>query len=688
MTRPLLPLALALALGPAAALGQTEDTEKYWDDLSLDELLEAPVHVASGVPQRREQAPAITSVITREDIEQMGARDMTDVLRLVPGFEFGMDAIGGIGASFRGIWAFEGKMLVMVNGVPWNELGFGLTNQFGSLPASIVSKVEVLRGPGSAVFGDFAGVAVINVITHEGASLNGLRASASGGLMSGGELARQVNLSAGTKVGELELAAHVGANFTPLSGRTYRDFYGNSLRMGGANSGRDWSHILLEARGKGLTLNYNHTTLEYLGQDGYSVVIPRVNGINQEHATNTVDALQLGYRLQLGKHLSLEPGVQYVRGNNNYTMALPSSVAAFGFTHTSNVLQRMKAEVALAYEEATFGILRGGAGYVLNTAHNVGRDGQPGLQYSADPEDVGFDATTHQRYAFAQFIRQFGDFGVTAGGRYEHTTFGDAFAPRVGLTWAGERLNAKLLYGQSFRIPTAWQQYSRFLMPYDPEDYARLRPEHARTVEAELGFKAVSNVAARVNAFFVTVDDALMYNGVTNTYQNLGTAQSMGAEGEVVASFGDFGGFVNGSLALPRGRTHERLLASDGRSFLGTPSVKLNAGGHYTWGKLRFSPSATFLGPRAGQTAASARAMVDENGVPTGAQVFASSPSQALLLLNAAVTAREVLPGLDVSLSAHNLLDAQYVLIQPFYGSHAPLPANDRQVTLGLTYSL
>ena len=55
----------------------------------------------------------------------------------------------------------------MIDGLTQNELGYGSYSTMGSLPASMIERVDIIRGPGSAVYGGFAELDVINVITHQ-----------------------------------------------------------------------------------------------------------------------------------------------------------------------------------------------------------------------------------------------------------------------------------------------------------------------------------------------------------------------------------------------------------------------------------------------------------------------------------------------------------------------------------------
>jgi outer membrane cobalamin receptor len=89
-----------------------------------------------------------------------------EVLRNVPGFEFGLDVEGVVGLGIRGNWAHEGKVVLFIDGQEMNESLYS-TLQFGNhYPVEHIDRIEIIRGPGSALHGGFAAYAVINIITR------------------------------------------------------------------------------------------------------------------------------------------------------------------------------------------------------------------------------------------------------------------------------------------------------------------------------------------------------------------------------------------------------------------------------------------------------------------------------------------------------------------------------------------
>ena len=95
------------------------------ETMSLEELLDTDIRIASVKFTSLEESPSIVSLITREEILQSGARDLTDILRLIPGFQLGLDVQNALGIGLRGNWAHEGKILVQIDGNPINDILYG-----------------------------------------------------------------------------------------------------------------------------------------------------------------------------------------------------------------------------------------------------------------------------------------------------------------------------------------------------------------------------------------------------------------------------------------------------------------------------------------------------------------------------------------------------------------------------------
>lgn len=650
---------------PCAALVAGDEPAADYHELSLEELLDTPVEIASRQKQKATAAPSIVTVVSRADIEAWGVSDLAGVLRLAGGFELGIDVESLVGAGFRGVWIHEGKALVMINGQQVNDFAYGNVNYLGSYPAAMIERVEIIRGPGSALYGGFAEVAVINVITARGNELKGGRVRGWGGSL-GGEGAWGGQFTAGGVTAEgVDIALQAGFSDQALSGRDYTDYYGNVLPQNRDTAGRRWWHAALDAGTERWRLKYLHIDQRFGGQDVFDEIAPPVNGQFLEDHKFNHDVLTGSLVFKPSESVTVEPLVEYIRTTPLDAPVNPGEMFA-GVMGTNAAMARMRGEVVVNWTMADGGRLIAGGGAQRDRAHNVADDGTPGFQLSADPADVASDVDSDSWYLMGQYSRGFGPLGVTVGARYEDTDFGSALAPRAGLTWVRGAFNAKLLYGRAYRIPTLFQNFET--------DYLGLNlvPETANTLEVELGWTSPRGLAARVNLFTLTVDDIIAFSGATNTYANSGSVKTRGAELEVRWVRKDVNAFLNGAWYEPRSGSSMAFTDETGKKLLGMPQLKFNAGVVWHPGRFTLTPTVTWLGERRGQTA---------NSLMSGVAETERFPSVFLAGLSAGVA----LPrGFEISAAAHNVFDEDYALLQPYYGGHAPMPAGDRHWTLSL----
>ena len=144
--------------------------QEQFDDfaeLNIEDLLNQEVTIATKTKQRISEAPGILTVITAEEIKNMGARDLRDVLKNISGFDVSTSIIGWELISVRGAkdYRTNTKLLLLIDGFVYNNLLYGHFNPHSELPIENIKKIEIIRGPGSALYGRNAFVGVINIIT-------------------------------------------------------------------------------------------------------------------------------------------------------------------------------------------------------------------------------------------------------------------------------------------------------------------------------------------------------------------------------------------------------------------------------------------------------------------------------------------------------------------------------------------
>ncbi|QEI11411.1 TonB-dependent receptor [Cellvibrio japonicus] len=164
-------VALLFAFSPLASAGSGDDIF----NMSLAELAQVQISIATGNSTPLDRAPATASVITADDIRNMGARTLDEVLETVPGLHVSLSSLSRLDAvySIRGIHTgFNPHVLLLLNGVPIQSSLQGSRPALLRLPITSIDRVEVIRGPGSAIYGADAYSGVINVITKDAAAVD------------------------------------------------------------------------------------------------------------------------------------------------------------------------------------------------------------------------------------------------------------------------------------------------------------------------------------------------------------------------------------------------------------------------------------------------------------------------------------------------------------------------------------
>ncbi|MGB0127165.1 MAG: TonB-dependent receptor [Rhodocyclaceae bacterium] len=142
--------------------------------LSLEQILDASVYSASKFQQKPSEAPSSVTVISMEEIHQFGWRTLAEVLRSVRGFHTHSDRVlDYVGVrGFAGAGDYNTRLLVLLDGYRLNDSLYD-TGAIGSelpIDLDLVERIEIVRGPGSALYGGNALFGVVNIITRNAAA--------------------------------------------------------------------------------------------------------------------------------------------------------------------------------------------------------------------------------------------------------------------------------------------------------------------------------------------------------------------------------------------------------------------------------------------------------------------------------------------------------------------------------------
>ena len=135
---------------------------------ALNEYVLDPMMVtAARYEQRDIDIPAATEIYDQEKIEKLGANNVMEVVRNIPGFTLTASPTGNTYIGFRGI--AKDNVAILVNGIPLNQDG---NYDLESISADIIDRIEVVKGGATVLYGSNASAGVINIITNKKAAKN------------------------------------------------------------------------------------------------------------------------------------------------------------------------------------------------------------------------------------------------------------------------------------------------------------------------------------------------------------------------------------------------------------------------------------------------------------------------------------------------------------------------------------
>ena len=644
---------------PAAAPTATATPSSGLEQMSLEDLLDVDISVATKQKgQTIRQAPGVITLVTHDDIVNSGARDLIDVMQMVPGFSFATDVGGVVGTGFRGNWGHEGKVLWLVDGQMLNELLYSNDYLGHEFPVDQIEKIEVIRGPGSVVYGGLAELAVINIVTRS-ADMNGGEIATRFGQMDSAPGQADVEASWGKVLDSgLALSVALMGGRGQRSDRTFTDFYGSSYSMRG-NSDLNPSTANFGLAYKGLTARILLDDYAVGTRDGYT------NAYGQQYKTRfTTYQGTADYALKLSDSLTITPHVGF-----QHEIPWQVTVADGTAPTYDKIAERITGGLSASWDATKdVNLLVGWESYndhAWLTQYPAGVGYQTSL---ANGNAV--DYRNIAGYAQVLYTGKIAD--VSLGARAErHSAFGNSFVPRAAITKEIGRAHFKALYSRAFRAPAIEN------VSINPQ----IKPETTTDIEVEAGYKVTDKTILTANAFDLTIKNPIVYAAYTSNqegYFNFNHTGSRGAE-LTLQSRADWGSLnATFSYATIAGKNDVDLYRVDGQKnwVLGMPQVKVTGAATFIASPgVTVTPSVVYLGPEYGYL----------TGDGAGNGVLGIHPST--MLVNLWLNSREVLhPGLEAGVGVYNLLDANWDFIQAYNSGHAPIPGASREFAVRFAY--
>ncbi len=153
----------------AANLTGTEDDQDREEMLELLAVLDEETKVATKTKMNNDYVPGMVSVLHGDHLEALGIHTVAEALSLVPGIQMGRITTGEPTAKVRGVaYPFNaGNIKVMLNSIALSRESSGINSSVLLTPVAQVERIEIIRGPGSIIYGDFAVLGLVNIITRK-----------------------------------------------------------------------------------------------------------------------------------------------------------------------------------------------------------------------------------------------------------------------------------------------------------------------------------------------------------------------------------------------------------------------------------------------------------------------------------------------------------------------------------------
>ncbi|MDN4164039.1 TonB-dependent receptor plug domain-containing protein [Cytophagales bacterium LB-30] len=654
------PLTLFLLLaGSFYALAQeTDASDDSFYDMSLEALMEIPVSVASKTELSQRESPGIISVITDSEIRNMGARDLMDLLNMIPGIQLASDVQGNVGIGIRGNWAFEGKVLVLLDGQEINETLYSSVTFGNRFDIHSIQKIEIIRGPGSSIYGGYAELGVINIITKSGEQRKGASVQTSLGHTLDNMSRTNFSLGLGDKKEKFEysLSAFLGSSFR--SEENYVDELGVASPL--TNNTLDTRSVNLGIKAGGLSVraiyeSYLTESVDWFGET--------INPSTPVDFTTLWTDVQ--YKAVVNDKLTITPRISFK--NQKPWETIYDADETIPYKVTAN---RVSGSITANYNPVDFMQIVAGVDSYFDQAEYTGNDTEP--YFTTGENSVGYNNIAG--FLQARIINPVAN--LTLGFRYDqHNEFGGAFSPRIGLTRAFDKLHFKLLYSRAFRAPAIENINFAYL--------GEMSPERTGVLEFEAGYRLGKNMVLTANIFDITMDDPIVYfvdDAGEEGYRNFSKGGSRGFDLEYRIK--QTWGYVtlNYSFYSADGKNQVAFyqVPQNSQAVLGFANQRLNLYSSFKLGnKFSINPSISYMGERYGINA------TDTNGD------YVINALDPLFHLNLYLRATNVgLKGLDLGLGIYNITDQAPAYIQPYDSGHFPLYGMGREIMLRISYQL
>ena len=547
-----------------------QDPQRFSDMVAtLKSGLSTTITTASSQEENLNEVPVPVTLITAEMIRNSGARNLQEVLAaFVPGMTI-VDCNDDINIAMRGIYSNgQEKILIMLNGHRMNSYCTNIAAPDFSMDLEKIKQIEVLRGPASSLYGGVALTAVVNLITKQGADIDGFEASV--GIGNYGVL--RGNFLFGKRYYNVDIM--VWGSLYKANGQMqhikdqkyFQGEYEGDVPIGCVGNNPSYD-LGLQLKWGDIRFMYNTHfsqvvspfTLGYVNLPYNIDAYNTYNGMRPSFATQSHHA-DIGYQHKFGK-LNLSGAFRYDNGDLTHYQVISDSILK-SFTYLigfkSPALAFLDSVPGLSryingQEQTLQGQLQADYNYVNNTDHQGTftfgaeyihfrlEDTRYVLGYNFNKE---IEASQISKFgkgqensfnAFIQHKHHWRSFILNAGVRYDYKRDYDdsdikEFSPRLALILSKPKWNLRLSYSKSFiDAPYLYRKSNTHIAQLKSSVPIELTKETMHSYQLSFaGVQWVKGLNFEINAFYNRAYD-LIYQSIIE-HMNTGNIDTYGLE--------------------------------------------------------------------------------------------------------------------------------------------------------------
>ena len=524
---------LALLLISAILFANEVETLNLLDDLRDASELTTKTKLNSN------KTPAIVSVLHGDELKKLGITNLYTALETVPGIEISMGTAGAKQINMRGNKSLvRDKIKLMIDGISTHSELSGASYFYLDMPIELIERIEVIRGPASALYGSFAHIGVINVITKSSAHKNNIVfATASSEGFKGTGFVQHINSDMlkiaidGFFQDNKNSREYGSYSLLPAQNEftSYEDFTNKSL---GVN---------IEIA-KELSLSTRWLTLDNQNYFGYGNW-PIVQDPKRLKHTSFISELKYTPKLSSDASMEIKAGYKFYKFEGTarvhpYSVQQPKPpYPPYDLLGRGNYKEEVfYSDIALKYHLDAHNIL-------LGTYVSHAREGDTTYHtnnpVASEVTDVPLDGNgikpnisrTQYAFYFNDIFTINNKFSADIGIRYDH--YNDAqesFAPKLALLYNPDDMQSyKLMYQRSFRAP-AWIELYGTTQPFFGDK--NLKSETIDTLEFAYQYQSMLDSWFKINFFYTKMKNFINRDANYNLYNDK-ESKSYGMEVEL-----------------------------------------------------------------------------------------------------------------------------------------------------------